>query len=173
MRFHIASILIGFAMLLVGHCQGAPKPGAALQVRTMEISGADVAWAAGWNIWKLEGVLPNIRGVQVVILDEKGTVISGGGDTLAVNPRPGHPSVLRVAAKIDGRSVAGRVSANDLSVAFERKDAFEKRHTAVCHAPKVEGNMIVLVLEHGGKSARSPVVRRLALRLLTGKEIGL
>ena len=166
MRILQLLIPMGLSLLLLGCTEQPsidkrePQPG------PLPVEALDVAWAAGWNILKLECPSTDFDGMQVVVLDQNGEVISGGGSTIAINHSPDRASLLRVAFRIDGKDVKGRMSANGISVQFERPDAFLVRHMAIHHEPKFEKDMYTLAAEYTGKSAFTPVARQVALRLV-------
>ena len=166
MRIFQLLIPMGLCLLLLGCTEqpyldkGEPQPG------PLQVDAPDVAWATGWHILKLECPSTDFNGMQVVVLDQNGNVLSGGGSTIAINHSPGMASLLRVAFRIDGKDVKGRMSANNISVQIEHPDAFLVRHMVIHHEPKFENDMYILAEEYTGKSAFTPVARQLALRLV-------
>ena len=169
MRIHASLLVIGMAAGLMSCGQSGPGSSGpqADRSRPEDTNAADVAWATGWHIWKLQCPSLDVKGVQVVVLDENDDVVLGGGATLAVNHTPGRTSVLRVALEIDGKSVQGRMSANGLSTDFDYPDAFKERHTATYHEPIQRENIYVLAEESARKTVAGAIVRRVALRLVT------
>ena len=140
------------------------------QPNAADLTAQDVAWATGWHIWKLECPSPEIDGIQLAVLNENGDAIAGGGMTLAVNHTPERTSVLRVALKIDGKSVQGRMSANSISGEFDYPNVFKERHSTIYHSPEMENNTFVLVTESAGPTVRGPIIRSIVLRLVSTKE---
>jgi hypothetical protein len=140
------------------------------QPNATDLTAQDVAWATGWQIWKLECPSPEIDGIQLVVLNENGDAIAGGGMTLAVNHTPGRTSVLRIAMKINGKSIKGRMSANSGSCEFDYPNVFKERHTATHHSPEMENNTFVLVTESAGETVRGPIIRSIVLRLISTME---
>jgi hypothetical protein len=140
------------------------------QSNATDLTAEDVAWATGWQIWKLECPSPEIDGIQIVVLNENGDAIAGDGMTLAVNHFPEQPSVLRIAVKINGKSIKGRMSANNISSEFDYPNVFKKRHTAIHLSPEMENNKFILITESAGESSRGPIVRSIVLRLISTKE---
>jgi hypothetical protein len=108
--------------------------------------------------------------MQLVVLGENDDAIIGEGITLAVNQIPEQPSVLRVAVKIDGKSIEGRMSANNISTDFSYPAVFKERHTAIHLSPVMENNAFVLITESAGESSRGPIVRSVVLRLISTME---
>lgn len=140
------------------------------QSNATDLTAQDVAWATGWQIWKFECSSPEIDGIELVVLNENGDAIAGGGMTLVVNHFPEQPSVLRIAAKINGKSIKGRMSANNTSVEFDYPDVFKEKYSAIYNSPAMENSAFVLVTESAGESPRGPIVRSLVLRLISTKE---
>lgn len=136
-----------------------------VQQKTLELTADDVAWATGWNILKFECPATMYNGMQVVVLDGKGHVLSDGG-ILAINHRPGNVSLLRVAFRIEEKTVRGRMSANNISGEFELPNAFAVRNMSTSLSPEFRDNMFILAQEYAGNSGRNPAIRLVALRLV-------
>jgi len=137
------------------------------QSNATDLTVQDAAWATGWQIWKLECPSPDINGMQLVVLDENGDAITGDGMTLAVNQFPEQSSVLRVAIMINGKSIKGRMSANNISTEFDYPDVFKEKHSAIHNSPTMENSAFVLITESAGESSRGPFVRSIVLRLIS------
>ena len=88
------------------------------QSNATDFNAADVAWAMDWKIWKFECSSTDIDGMQLVVFNENGDVLIGDSATYAVHHARGQPTVLRVALKINGKSIEGRISASGISSAF-------------------------------------------------------
>ena len=95
MRMHAPLLVMGMAAGLMGCGQSGPGSAGpqAGGSRPEDINAADVAWATGWHIWKLQCPSPDINGMQVVVLDENDDAVFGRSATLAVNHTPGRTSV--------------------------------------------------------------------------------
>jgi len=140
------------------------------QSNATDLTAQDIAWATGWQIWKLECPSPEIEGIQLVVLNENGDAIAGDGMTLAVNHFPEQPSVLRIAAKINGKSIKGRMSANNISIEFDYPNVFKESPPITYFSPEMENNTFILVTEPAGESSLGPIVRSIVLRLISTKE---
>jgi len=131
------------------------------------LNATDVAWATGWQIWKLECPSPDVDGMQLLVLDENGEAIMGSGMTLAVNQISEQPSVLRVAVKTSGKSIKGRMSANGVSTEFNYPDVFRERCSATHNCPVMKNDAFILLTESAGESSRGPFVRSVVLQLIS------
>ncbi len=161
MRDHIAIIITCLLSILAG-CERLDTP-----PDPTELNATDVAWATGWHIWKIQCLSLDVNGMEVVVLDEGGKPILGDGRTLTVNHLQGNPAVLRVAIKINGKSIHGRMSASGISTDFEYAEAFQERHSQILHSPILDEDNYVLISESSGKSSSGPIVRSIALRLVS------
>ena len=164
MRVCYVILIMGIVIALSGCERSDNQPN---QSKATDLNAVDVAWATGWQIWKLECPSPDINGMQLVVLNENGDAIMGDGMTLAVNQTSEQPTVLRIAAKIAGKSIEGRMSASNISTEFHYPDVFKERHSTINHAPAMENNALILVTESAGESSRGPIVRSIVLRLIS------
>lgn len=167
MRTSYLVLIIGIGAALSGCERSDNQPD---KSDATDLNAADVAWSTGWQIWKLECPSPDIDGMQLVVLDEGGDAIAGNGVTFAVNQIPEQSSVLRVAVKITGKAIEGRMSANNISTEFNYPDVFKEKHTSVYHCPVMENNAFILITESAGESTRGPIVRSVVLRLTSANE---
>ena len=113
----------------------------------LSITAADVLWATGHHVWKIDvSEQRDVYGFQVVAFEESGTkkrmiCAIGGSQLMDTTETP----VLMVSAKCDDGTVTGKLNYSGGSITFQADNLLKTKSTAVVGVPKLRGNFYYLV----------------------------